>query len=477
MKRNWADDACKIVTYHGEDRCLAEIFQEKGITDIQKKLARGKSVTCDIVFKRLEKGWTSDQAIDVPYEFNGIRPPEEVYYTNKEFEIINEHYWGVKNACAKISEIITNKIGDNFRIVFTTILNYKSNRRMSFQRAVDYYLTEKPPFYTPVSYVGNGLEVNFKSLREGCREMSKLTEVNLNPGRISDLMSSGLSFTEAVDYETGNKKHISSGERTVKAILLRYGMSEGTDFVFDKSIPYVLKKLGYTKEEEGEYIKKITKSTGLSVKDVRRYRFDFIIFDAKKKEITKVIEFDGTQHFVYSEKFHVKRSFEDSFMADSNKTNILQSIDIPLLRIRYDQVDKIEEMINDLNKNGRKYIRIHNPYIKDASEYYDLNYHYVASTVHHIACEQGSKEKLDRFMVRKAGDSEFHSECTWIACCLQAFKNGPDMFDFLDSKTIDSQFIPVDSAIVKKLYEMGLNECRSHTSTKYVTSSRNMCFA
>ena len=53
---------------------------------------------------------------------------------------------------------------------------------------------------------------------------------------------------------------------------------------------------------------------------------------------------------------------------DLRKDEYCEKMGIPLLRIRYDQEDKIEELVKDVLSNPDKYVENHN---YEGSRYYD----------------------------------------------------------------------------------------------------------
>lgn len=80
-----------------------------------------------------------------------------------------------------------------------------------------------------------------------------------------------------------------------------------------------------------------------------------------------IIEFDGEQHFVLNRYFGDKLALIDTHKRDIMKNNYCRKNGIPLLRIRYDQIDKYKEMIDDFINNNSKYINRFNTYLSDDS--------------------------------------------------------------------------------------------------------------
>lgn len=78
------------------------------------------------------------------------------------------------------------------------------------------------------------------------------------------------------------------------------------------------------------------------------------------------IEFDGEQHFKQVRNWN----FEQTKEYDKLKNDYCRKNKIPLLRIKYNQVSKIFDILQDLQKNRDYYLSHYNTYLSD-DEYYD----------------------------------------------------------------------------------------------------------
>lgn len=110
----------------------------------------------------------------------------------------------------------------------------------------------------------------------------------------------------------------------------------------------------------------------ISRKKLARFRFDFSII--KDADIWAFIEYDGIQHFKFVDLFF--KTFEDFIFSgsrDNAKNAFAEANGIPLLRIRYDQIDEdvVTEMIDDLLYNPQKYIDQHNTFLSN-EEYMEV---------------------------------------------------------------------------------------------------------
>ena len=115
--------------------------------------------------------------------------------------------------------------------------------------------------------------------------------------------------------------------------------------------------------------------------EIAHKRYDFIIFD-EKGGIVGVIEYDGKQHFAPS-KFGVKTYYE-TVKSDTVKTAYAEKEKWPLLRIRYDQIQKTEEIVNDFLNNKEKYAEQHNPYLNN-QEYWSLRERFVTKKIESVS--------------------------------------------------------------------------------------------
>lgn len=95
------------------------------------------------------------------------------------------------------------------------------------------------------------------------------------------------------------------------------------------------------------------------------FTFDFVVYADKMI----VIEYDGGFHFKPVLLKQDKLSeFVGRHESDLRKDEYCERVGIPLLRIRYDQEEKIEELIKDVLLNPNKYVENHN---YEGSKYYD----------------------------------------------------------------------------------------------------------
>lgn len=102
--------------------------------------------------------------------------------------------------------------------------------------------------------------------------------------------------------------------------------------------------------------------------DFGKLSADFIVNDSC------IIEFDGCEHFSpWRIQPFEKRipSFLKLLERDNRKTALCEKYKIPLLRIRYDQINLIPELIEDFLSNPKKYVKKHNKLLSN-KKYWEI---------------------------------------------------------------------------------------------------------
>lgn len=194
-------------------------------------------------------------------------------------------------------------------------------------------------------------------------------------------ISMGWTMEEALTIPT----RYSLGEARVKKYLDELGVC----YIHDMSIKSIFTTLNlnayydefvdcYRKELKGARIK-------ISKGKIEKMRFDFTII--KDNTIFAFIEFDGEQHFMFVNLFFKTMNvFFQRNDVDYVKSSYAEFMGIPLLRIRYDQVEieKIKVMIDDLLLNPKKYTTSHNTFLSN-SDYWKPFTDYCCSMGYSIA--------------------------------------------------------------------------------------------
>jgi len=177
----------------------------------------------------------------------------------------------------------------------------------------------------------------------------------------------GFSIEEALTIP----KQYSLGEYRISKILEQFCTSGNiSSYLHNIQIKRLFEILSLTDKYNDfmdAYEKELNKyNINISRRKLSKFRFDFSII--KNNELFAFIEYDGIQHFRFVDLFF--KTFEDFLIGisrDKSKNAFSEINNIPLLRIRYDQIDEktVTYMINDLLNNPQKYIYQHNTYLKD----------------------------------------------------------------------------------------------------------------
>ena len=164
---------------------------------------------------------------------------------------------------------------------------------------------------------------------------------------------------------------LSLGEYRIKSIL----DSKNITYLHNVTVKTVFKHLDILEEYEDFMIYLLSEYqrefSGFTVERLSRLRYDFTLLE--NNNIHSFIEFDGKQHFKFIYLFF--RTLEEFLLrhnSDEIKNKISVYGNIPLLRIRYDQIDFCEEMIDDLLKNPNKYVDRHNTYLSEEEYWEDI---------------------------------------------------------------------------------------------------------
>lgn len=109
-----------------------------------------------------------------------------------------------------------------------------------------------------------------------------------------------------------------------------------------------------------------------------KLRFDFAIFLVEQDfpdKPTGLIEFDGLQHFrpvhfFDFQEYKYESALQNLRLRDEIKNNFCQQFCIPLLRIRYNQGEQINEILSDFIAHLETYLISFNPFLSN-EEYYE----------------------------------------------------------------------------------------------------------
>lgn len=207
---------------------------------------------------------------------------------------------------------------------------------------------------------------SYESLADMCRALS------VDYVRVTQRIRDGWSLEEAVKAP----KNLSLGEYRISAILDDLSIQH----IDNASIKKLLvKELGYSEKQYDQfmdsYVTNMQNSNiNISKRRIARFRFDFSLI--RNNDIFAFIECDGQQHFQFVyEFFKTLGTFLDRCVCDRTKTVLSECNGIPLLRIRYDQLEEstIRYMVKDLLSVPEKYVYHHNTFLSEEEYWKPLN--------------------------------------------------------------------------------------------------------
>ena len=226
-------------------------------------------------------------------------------------------------------------------------------------------LTTQAKNYYPFSIIcQDHLGNKFKSMIDMCKYHN--TSYQLCNRRIRELH---WSIEEALTIP----KNMTLGEYRVRQSLDKYNIQ----YIHNKTIKSIFKQLNFN-IVWNSFLDELQKTLAAnninwSKSKIERLRPDFVLYRDKDNKITGVVEFDGEQHFNFVEYFFkVIEEFLKRSDADFVKNSLWEYLEIPMLRIRYDQVDLIDEMVLDFITKPEKYITNHNTYLTEDEYWAEL---------------------------------------------------------------------------------------------------------
>lgn len=115
----------------------------------------------------------------------------------------------------------------------------------------------------------------------------------------------------------------------------------------------------FFKDRDISYLREVTINDGISVM--------YVDFSTKYG----FIEFDGQQHFYSIDWFGRNDGLIATHERDLRKNEYCKENNIPFVRIRFDQINEIENILEDFISNNDKYLIQMNPYLSNDG-YYSL---------------------------------------------------------------------------------------------------------
>lgn len=290
---------------------------------------------------RMERGWSLEEAL-----------------SGKKKKVIPK-----SKRCKDHQGIEYDTLADMCRAYGVEYKIYRRRRKLGW--SLREALTEKDNPIKPNSRAcTDHLGHEFVSIVEMCKYWHITSD--LHKGRLRD----GWTLEETLTIP----RKYSLGEYRITVILNEYLDSKYMDFFFHditiKKVFEYLEREEQYKEFLDEYEKALIENNiTVSRQKIAKFRFDFSLI--KNGNVFAFIEFDGEQHFKFVDLFFKAMEY---FLArhddDLKKNTFAEASRIPLLRIRYDQIEneKIRYMITDLLTHPDNYLVVHNTYL-DNDEY------------------------------------------------------------------------------------------------------------
>lgn len=344
----------------------------------QRKMCKEYGIDEDVYSYRINAGWTKEDALKKPVQghqiYIGLNGEE---YTSKNklcqaYHISPKKY---READHDLKKVIKNKekyeqrnqitfkgntynsksdYGRKHGVDIKRVKNWQNaHPELSFEEAVKYVEThpvDRAKFYNGKTYANTA---------------TLAREYGINPSTLCARLNKGIEIDSAVHY----KKKISIGETKILEVLDKLDAK----YLYDKTIVEISREKEFCEQLKGFIfsVQKTCKKEDLDLitKTLRLMRPDFALLNNNK--ICYLIEYDGEQHFkINTIWFNCLGDFLERHNRDVLKEKFSEVANIPLLRIRYDQLNEIEFMINDLLENPNKYLTQHNTFLTE-EEYWE----------------------------------------------------------------------------------------------------------
>jgi hypothetical protein len=347
------------------------------------EMCRANGISTSAYNHRIERGASIEEALK-----SDVQKKEYVHYDH-----LGEQYSSLKEMCDKYK--ITPGIWDNRRRAGWSVKDALTTPARS-TAVYDHRNIEYPSIVQMCESYGITKAAYYTRLKNGW-DLQRILTTPLNP-----------HYDEAVDHH-GNKFRC-------KIDMIRYYNKTITRKAYDSRL-----ELGWSVEEAltiprnmyiGEYrvaeclkrlnvtfyhdcsVKKIFKDLNVDIdwedflnelhenlakagiqwskEKIEKLRPDFVLYTDNDKKIRGVIEFDGEQHQNFVEFFfRTVEEFTRRHHADMAKQSLWEYLGVPMLRIRYDQVSKIDDMVQAFVTHPQDYIIRHNTYLSE-DEYWSV---------------------------------------------------------------------------------------------------------
>lgn len=325
----------------------------------QEAMAKAYNLNLTTLCYRLKAGWSLKDALTKPL---GSRKPYFFAEDGNSFYSLTEaaKFYGVQSY--KLCENF-NKFKD-FKLALKHTLDFYNKKKLPqvFDHLGNEFFSEKEMAFfwnmSPQTFYFRKKNWKDKSLEE---ILETPVKVYKNYNGVKDVL--GNSFPNLAELctfwnipRTYFLRRLASGWSFEDALTIpvkdkaSYGEFAVKEYLELKNVEYVQNKL----------IRSV-----FSYEDFKNLYFDFYI-----PSIRGIIEFDGEQHFsLWS--LQTEEGYQKAKIRDDLKTSLCKKYKIPLLRIRYDQKDKIKELVADFLQNPDFYIKRNNKFLTN-KKYWEI---------------------------------------------------------------------------------------------------------
>ena len=350
-----------------------------------KDMANAYGLSSSLLDSRLRRGWSLEEALTTPAKRFSIDHLGQKYNSDSEMA----RAWGILPATYRhrrvdlgwsLEEALTNGKCHNSNhrttgkeihyngIVYPSLVQLCKAKKLNahtVQARLDYGWTIEEAVEDKQHirrYYYDHLGNEFDSI-------DTMTEhYGITPKLYRSRIHKGWTLEEVLTIP----KNMYIGEYRVAECLKRLNVK----FYHDCSIKTVFKDLAFD-INWNEFLDVLHQNLGnaginWSKSKIQRLRPDFVLYTDNDNKICGVIEFDGAQHQNFVEYFF--RTVEEFLYrseTDFAKQSLWEYLNIPMLRIRDDQSDMIDNMVKDFIDNPQNYIHNHNTYLSE-DEYWSI---------------------------------------------------------------------------------------------------------
>ena len=340
----------------------------------------------NIYVKRIRRGWSVEDALTTPVDEVKAKGKMITDHLGNEFETITAmcKFWGIEKhiyggrikrgwsvekalttPVDELKKAVTDHLGNKFKSI-TAMCKFWGIDKPIYDGRIKLGWSVERTLTTPVDELKKTVIDHLGNEFESIITMCKFWGIDRST--YQSRIDSGWTLEEALTIPT----HMYIGEYRVAEKLKKMHKK----FYHDCTIKVIFEELDITVDWK-DFLNELQKNLGKagynrSVQKIQILRPDFVVYTDEDNKIQGVIEFDGEQHQNFVEFFYKTiEQFYKRNNADMAKQSLFEYLNIPMLRIRHDQVDLIDEMVEDFIEFPENYITRHNTYLTE-DEYWSI---------------------------------------------------------------------------------------------------------